>query len=184
MNSRVRNIIWAEDNDDHYILCEKALKDYMSKEGYECNIHRAVDGNAVFRLLISKKSSIDLVVLDIHMPHYNGFQTILDVFEQKLSRRLIVVSDRLALWPEYVEKAKELVDNHIIIGAYEMQKQEIWCEAIYTLLKSNPPSLLHLSDIHFGQYHALKSPLDLEKLLAPKLRERIQEGFHVRRDTS
>jgi CheY-like chemotaxis protein/predicted phosphodiesterase len=175
MNPTSKTLVWAEDNDEHFEYYKKTLTDYLIQNGISCTIYRAEDGNAVFRRL-SEELPLDLLVVDLDMPNFNGIETIQHLSRRRhgLAKRLIIVSGKL-FQSTYRKAVDELVANHMIAGAYEKQETEQWCKAIYLLLKSHPPRILHLSDIHFGKFHAFSPPLEIEQLLTSKLCERVQE---------
>src|SRR5207248_2607351 len=146
----VRHILWAEDRDRVYERCERVLTSYLDKHGIPVKVYRAVDGNAVFRLLYDDSIRIDLVVLDLEMEHFNGLMTISEMARRGLAERLMVVSVNLGD-ERFRRELDVLAKKRIILGAFDTRDEDDWCAGILKVLSCEPARILHFSDLHFGK---------------------------------
>jgi CheY-like chemotaxis protein/predicted phosphodiesterase len=176
-NTPVRNrrILWAEDNGPLFDENSGILTTYLRDRGVEVEIDRAVDGNAVFRLLGDRP--YDLLLLDIDMPHYNGIETIRTVAIRYPRQRQMVVSRHLED-ASYKGAVQSLKNEGVIVHAFDTSAQEDWCVGVFEELRFEPLVLLHFSDIHFGIYHAFTTGFSLAHVLHPEL-ERIQRERRI-----
>ena len=61
------NILIAEDEE----RMRRLVKDFLVKEGY--NVLEAADGQEAMDILETKMGQLSLVILDVMMPHYDGW---------------------------------------------------------------------------------------------------------------
>ena len=163
MKKRAR-ILWAENNIGSYRTFEKTLSLFLESRGITATIANAVDGNEVYRLLPTQPW--DLLVVDIDMPNFGGLELIKDLSSTYPGLRKVVVSDHTGDAP-VAPQLRALLEKRMFLGAYSVEPREAWCNAILRAVSSRPPTILHLSDIHFGTFHALPDTLQLEELLFP-----------------
>jgi 3',5'-cyclic AMP phosphodiesterase CpdA/CheY-like chemotaxis protein len=149
------NILWAEDNDIQYLTCSKSLNNYFRKRNYFVNIKRAFDGNEVYRYLSDTKNRFDVLLTDIDMPKWNGIETVIDLSIKYPGLPLVIISSKTQL-PKFNKTLKKLINNRIIRGYFEVEPRENWLEETYKIIDKQLPTILHLSDIHFGAFHAFK----------------------------
>src|SRR4051794_22601453 len=116
MNSSVRTILWAEDLDDAFEHDQSILTSYLSERSISCQIIQAKNGNAVFRLMADESLRIDLIVLDIQMPEFDGLDTIDYMSNIGLSERMIIISARL-LEDRYRAEVERRVKDRRILAA-------------------------------------------------------------------
>lgn len=170
--SKVKNILWAEDNIANFNSYKEILEEYLSEKEIMTLIDRAEDGKAVFQKIFNKAKKWDLIILDIDMPNYNGLLTIEDLASQQLPAPLMIISNRLNQ-AEYRAPVAKLIEDKIIIGAFEKDDSIKWRESILSVLKNTPPRILHISDIHFGKFHIFSKDLQIEDQLIGKLEQLI-----------
>lgn len=98
-------ILIAEDND----LNLKLMYDILSSQDHE--VECATDGKMALELLSSKK--YDLLLLDLQMPKFSGFDVMKEILKQKLQIKTIVVS--ACVMSDEINKAKDLGCQEFIV---------------------------------------------------------------------
>jgi DNA repair exonuclease SbcCD nuclease subunit/CheY-like chemotaxis protein len=146
-------LLWAEDEDSAFASLVRVVEPFLKEHGISATIDRARDGNEVFRLLSSRE--YELVVLDLAMPNYNGIETIRDVAGRWPAVRKLVVSHHIDD-PSYQAPIEKLHSEGCIVGAFDKTNQAGWQNAILKQLRFVPLTALHLSDVHFGKFHAFR----------------------------
>jgi 3',5'-cyclic AMP phosphodiesterase CpdA/CheY-like chemotaxis protein len=165
-------ILWAEDKHAIFDLHAKKLKTYLSKAGVSAEILWAAGGDQVYRYLLNgeiKKEPIDLLICDVSMPKWNGIRTINDISTQYKGLPIIVVT---ALLDRYEKKLHPMRQAGAIRDFFSLYPVETWFESVLKNLRVSPPSIIHMSDIHFGRFHGFKdTSLEIEDIAAPILKE-------------
>ncbi|HEV7745664.1 MAG TPA: metallophosphoesterase [Pyrinomonadaceae bacterium] len=169
------NILWAEDNSTTFALHEGNLRSFLGARGISATITRAEDGNAVFRHLSYPELRFAALLTDIDMPHFNGLDTVKALKKQYPGLPMIVVSDYTTS-PEYAPILSELSDTKVITGYFAVQSEEAWFEATWHAVARTAPTILHLSDIHFGSDHAFQAKLGIGDLITIALRNITKGG--------
>ena len=157
-------ILWAEDDKVQYDTCSTTLKTYLEKQGFQVSIERAVDGNAVYKNLINQKN-YDVLIVDIEMPNWSGIDTVEDIHTKFPGLAMIIVSGNTHI-PEFSDILPKLVKQSVIRGFYKVEPRENWCKSVLEIISLKAPNILHISDMHFGAFHAFKEKLNVEELLA------------------
>ena len=167
---RTVNILWAEDKDANFLKYSRKLKEYFGERGFLAEITRAVDGNALFRHLTYPSERFDILLTDIDMPNFDGIKAVKRLRMSYPGLPMIIIS---AFTGEdvFAPILSDLVDQKIISGYFPAGEEEAWCEAIWRAIARRAPTILHLSDIHFGSEHAFQEKLQVEDLMSLVLRE-------------
>jgi 3',5'-cyclic AMP phosphodiesterase CpdA len=174
-NMREVTILWAEDNDNEFIIYSDILKTFLGEEGINANIIRAEDGYVVYKHLFGKSKSFDVLLVDIEMSSLGGIDLVLDI-GAKLSALPQIIISHFTGDSAFTSILSNLKDKKIIQGAYSKSSLEDWCNAILQIIIVTPPAILHLSDIHFGSFHALQGKVRIEDLISPLLTRITDEG--------
>ncbi len=163
-------ILWADDDDRQYETCAASLELFLNERGVSVSFDRASDGDGVYRRLV--RSKFDVVILDIDMPIWNGLETVRDVANKWAGVPVVIVSGKTRR-PEFARELKSLASKGLIRGYFEVEPRDKWMEAVWHVVHRREPTILHLSDIHFGKFHArnLKGERSLEALLESVLQE-------------
>jgi predicted MPP superfamily phosphohydrolase len=173
------NILWAEDTDSSFSIYSQRLQSYLRRKGVDAAITRAKDGDEVYRLLYPPKPMPDVLLVDIRMKKaWNGINTVTDLgTNTHVGLPMIIVSSH-AREPKYSKILADLVERKIIRGFYHAQDQDEWCEATWKAIDLRAPTILHLSDIHFGGDHAFKDKMQIEDVLQFAL-DSIAKDAHI-----
>jgi len=168
----VYRILWAEDDLGSYDSYREILGTFLSLRGLPFEIYHAIDGNAVYRYL-TPKLGVDLLVLDIDMPNWNGFQAARHIWANFEGIPILVVTGNA-----HAADIRNELDTMLLEGAiqgyFHGEDSEEWCAAIVDILGKGPISILHLSDIHFGRFHGLsQASVRLEDLICTQLESLI-----------
>lgn len=163
---RKARILWAEDKPRTFDILSNMLVNYLKEKQVEPTIIRAADGNAVFGHL--NDAIPDVLILDINMPDKDGITAVKGVARDYTGLPTIIVS---AFTHEDQNEIilTQLLKDKVILGAYASDETEAWCEAIWRAITIKGPTILHMSDIHFGKHHALKNQLQIEDLITAVL---------------
>ncbi|HEX2944755.1 MAG TPA: metallophosphoesterase [Clostridia bacterium] len=164
MGKAVYNILHAEDNDFNYETSQNAIKEFFRDSEIKFVFNRAKDGNEVYRYLISSEERVEILLLDLDMPNWNGFDTARDIAKKYPDIPIIIIS-AYAENPQYKQKLEEFKNKGIICGYYNLHPCEKWCTELYNLVNEQEVSILHISDIHMGEFYAFKNcSVKIEKL--------------------
>ena len=166
------HILWAEDDFAYFRSYHDILKAFLEERGIRANIERAENGNEVYRILMSGR--FDLLIVDIEMgTTWGGIETVKDLRRWYPALPMLIVSNKIA---EHEDEIAGLRRQGIITHAFSAGSSREWCEKAWQVLSIKPPAILHMSDIHFGPFHALSSELPLESLLFPLFEDIEREG--------
>ncbi len=171
---RTVNILWADDDDVQYKTCSKTLETYLESEGFNVLIERAVDGDAVYRILFNQ-THFDVLIVDIEMPNWSGIDTVQDLSKKYPGLPMIVISGKIHL-PQFTDLLPKLVRQSIIKGFYSVEPREDWCKSVLKIITKKAPIILQISDIHFGEYHAFQDNLRVKELITPVLNKIRKEN--------
>ncbi|MFI3205653.1 MAG: response regulator transcription factor [Clostridia bacterium] len=75
---------------DDEILMTKALKDFFTAKGFY--VHAANDGQKALELYYSNNEKIDLIILDIMMPHIDGITVLKEIRSQEDNIPIIMLT--------------------------------------------------------------------------------------------
>jgi DNA-binding NarL/FixJ family response regulator len=158
--------------DDHCLI-RQGIKKLLSEFPYIEVIGEASDGNELLEML--EKSTPDLVILDISMPHLNGIEAALkikDNFPQIKILFLTMFGER-----EYLDKAISMGAEGYLLKSDMAEELE---NAITTIMRGNhyiSPILyknLNLADFLFNKYRDDWSKKLAESSISPREREIIR----------
>ncbi|MEG0874268.1 MAG: response regulator transcription factor [Clostridiales bacterium] len=82
------NILIAEDED----RMRRLVKDFLIKEGY--NVYEAGDGQEAMDILETKMGQLSLVILDVMMPHYDGWSLLRHIRKKDANLPVIMLTAR------------------------------------------------------------------------------------------
>ncbi len=82
------NILIAEDED----RMRRLVKDFLIKEGY--NVYEAADGQEAMEILETKMGQLSLVILDVMMPHYDGWSLLRHIRKKDANIPVIMLTAR------------------------------------------------------------------------------------------
>ena len=166
------SVLWAEDKDPQFELLSKVLIKYLADRGIEARLTRAVDGNEVYRCLYDQQ--FDVLVTDLEMPHFNGLKVVKHLAANNQGLPMIAVSDHIVEEP-WAEGLAALKSDGGIRGYFPVSPSDAWCEAVWRALR-RAPTILHFSDIHFGDQHAFPDSNLFEALVRSVLAEVCKGG--------
>jgi len=169
---RTVRVLWAEDKVSKFKTFSKTLDNYLGEHEMEAAYTHAVDGNALYRHLAG--ASFDVMIADIVMPHWGGIDAVRDLSQRYPGLPMLVVSAKTQE-PEFLLELKNLVRDGRLVSFHSAEPREEWCAAVVRAVSYRPPTILHLSDIHFGRFHGIPGGLSIERLLNPIL-AKITEG--------
>ena len=82
------NILIAEDEE----RMRRLVKDFLVKEGY--NVLEAADGQEAMDILETKMGQLSLVILDVMMPHYDGWSLLRHILKKDTNLPVIMLTAR------------------------------------------------------------------------------------------
>ena len=82
------NILIAEDEE----RMRRLVKDFLIKEGY--NVYEAADGQEAMEILETKMGQLSLVILDVMMPHYDGWSLLRHIIKKDSNLPVIMLTAR------------------------------------------------------------------------------------------
>lgn len=82
------NILIAEDED----RMRRLVKDFLVKEGY--NVFEAADGQEAMDIIETKLGQLSLVILDVMMPHYDGWSVLRHIRKKDANLPVIMLTAR------------------------------------------------------------------------------------------
>lgn len=82
------NILIADDEE----RMRRLVKDFLTKEGY--NVLEAADGQEAMDILESKMGQLSLVILDVMMPHYDGWSLLRHIRKKDADLPVIMLTAR------------------------------------------------------------------------------------------
>ncbi len=82
------NILIAEDEE----RMRRLVKDFLIKEGY--NVYEAADGQEAMEILETKMGQLSLVILDVMMPHYDGWSLLRHIRKKDSNLPVIMLTAR------------------------------------------------------------------------------------------
>ena len=107
------NILIAEDDEISFVYLENILENIAEQ------IVRAKDGREVVELAKQSKN-IDLIFMDIKMPHLNGFEATKEI--RKFNKEVFIIAQSAFTQENYKQKAKEAGCNAFISKPINQQK--------------------------------------------------------------
>jgi 3',5'-cyclic AMP phosphodiesterase CpdA/CheY-like chemotaxis protein len=160
------SILWAEDKASKFRTFAKTLDNYLSDHNMEAVYVHAVDGNELYRYLAG--AVFDVLVADIAMPHWSGIDAVKDLSQRYPGLPMIVVS-AYTKERHFLFELESLVREGRLESFHSAMSREEWCGAVVRALSYRAPTILHLSDIHFGRFHGIPEGLSIERLMMPIL---------------
>ncbi|HET9712253.1 MAG TPA: metallophosphoesterase [Pyrinomonadaceae bacterium] len=161
-------MLWAENKKTSFTLYSKRLKSYLKERDVDAEIKWAQTADAVFTALTDPDPEFDVFITDIEMPNYDGTNTAKFLRTKNPKLPSIIISVHVGEI-EIDNVLYRLKQANVIDGFFSHLQYSEWCEAVWRLVARRAPSILHLSDIHFGRFHALKRDLRIEDLISPAL---------------
>lgn len=86
------NIVICDDNEDYVDSIKKNVERFFQKENIDINIKMFNEGKRLITYINDKESQADLVLLDIRMPDYSGFEVAAEIAEYVKGEDLIFIS--------------------------------------------------------------------------------------------
>ena len=115
MNEQIRELLLIDDNDDHAELAEYCIREYVE----DIIVRRLHDGKEAIEFINDieerRKSSPWLVLLDLKMPKYNGFEVLSRLKSSSLLSKMPVVIFSTSNSPQDIEKALDKKANSYIV---------------------------------------------------------------------
>ena len=115
MNEQIRELLLIDDNDDHAELAEYYIREYVE----DIIVRRLHDGKEAIEFINDieerRKSSPWLVLLDLKMPKYNGFEVLSRLKSSPVLSKTPVVIFSTSNSPQDIEKALEKNANSYIV---------------------------------------------------------------------
>jgi len=115
MNEQIRELLLIDDNDDHAELAEYCIREYVE----DIIVRRLHDGKEAIEFINDieerRKSSPWLVLLDLKMPKYNGFEVLSRLKSSPVLSKTPVVIFSTSNSPQDIEKALEKNANSYIV---------------------------------------------------------------------
>lgn len=164
---RIPHIVWAEDEDDQYNACLQSLTDFLTAKGLAVKVTRAINGTEVMGHLTGARDGgapVDLLICDLVMEGWDGVNTILEIASYWPHLPVVVLSGKLEK-PDIRQKVERLKTHGFVRGCYPADPKGEWPSAVWSIIKDKSFAILHISDIHFGPFHAFPQ-LKLEDLIA------------------
>lgn len=172
---RTARLIWAEDSDLSYELGVNALEQALREHEITLDVTRAVDGNEAARLLDESTERFHLAIVDLDMPRFDGVKTIRSVGRRHRGLPIMVVSGKVDEG-RYRNQLPRLVEDGLIVGWFSSGDRDGWLSAAVELLRLRPPSILHISDLHFGERSVLGDDLSASRLFEDATEAISREG--------
>lgn len=97
-------ILLVDDEPDHVLIIRRAIRDLAS----DARVETAADGEQALATLRSVDELPDLILLDIRMPGFSGFDVLTGIKEDERLRRVPVVMLTSSDLPSDVARAYEL----------------------------------------------------------------------------
>jgi predicted MPP superfamily phosphohydrolase len=168
-------ILWAEDDLSQFTDCSTALTVFFQSRGSTPRIVRVVDGDAIYRLLMQER--FDLLIADIKMEHWGGIPAVSQLSELYPGLPKIIISIHTED-TNLQTVLNRLVEEGRLRSFHSVHPRSAWCEAAWSAILNRPPTILHLSDIHFGRFHGIPPELTIEDLIQPVIAD-IQKAQPV-----
>ena len=115
MNEQIRELLLIDDNDDHAELAEYCIREYVE----DIIVRHLHDGKEAIEFINDieerRKSSPWLVLLDLKMPKYNGFEVLSRLKSSPVLSKTPVVIFSTSNSPQDIEKALEKNANSYIV---------------------------------------------------------------------
>ena len=86
-------IVICDDNKDYADSIKKNVKKFFQKENRDINIKLFDEGKKLITYISDNERQVDLVLLDIRMPDYSGFEVAKDIAEYVKGEDLIFISN-------------------------------------------------------------------------------------------
>jgi 3',5'-cyclic AMP phosphodiesterase CpdA/CheY-like chemotaxis protein len=175
LSMREIKILWAEDDASQFTECSKSLTVFFQSRGSTPRIVHVVDGDAIYRLLMEER--FDLLIADIVMEHWGGIPAVSQLSELYPGLPKIIISTHTED-PNLETVLNRLVEEGRLRSFHSVEPRSAWCEAAWSATLNRPPTILHLSDIHFGRFHGIPPELTIEDLIQPVIAD-IQKAQPV-----
>ena len=150
-------ILHVEDNDARYTNYCSLVSSALNKAGIQHELHWACTVADATKFILYNRDHLDLILLDIALTD-NGSETgfdLVNIIWDKicLSIPIFIVSSNVSSYRDVLEQMKSAQK---IVG-YSEPMDEVWTNQLGPILQGREVSLLHLSDIHEGQFFALQN---------------------------
>ena len=87
MSRDLHSILLVEDDDDDALLTQLTL----SRHHLNCDVKVATDGQAALDYLYSTNDTVDLILLDFHLPKVSGLEVLRSIRSHELTKALPVI---------------------------------------------------------------------------------------------
>ena len=149
-------ILHVEDSENRYTNYRNMVSSTLNKAGIQHELHWVSTVSDATKFILNYRDCLDLILLDITLTE-NGSETGLDLVNiiwDKIcfSIPIFIVSSNVSLYKHVLEQLKS---SQKIVG-YSESMDEVWTDQLGPILQGREISLLHLSDIHEGQFFALQ----------------------------
>lgn len=103
MNSPPVSVLVVEDDEDHAVLIEKQL----SRIAVVGDIQRVVNGDDAISLFSQTQYKPDLILLDLNLPRYSGYEVLAALRAEEATSRTPVVVVTSSPNDDHAERAKQ-----------------------------------------------------------------------------
>jgi CheY-like chemotaxis protein len=136
-----REILLVEDNDDDAFLFERSFRAVVPA----CQLERVADGREALRFMEQRKGEgrhPALLLLDLQLPYFTGFDVLARLREDETWRFLPVVIFSSSTQPRDVTRAYELGANSYLVKPADLEDLRVLVETTcrYWLDLNRPPT--------------------------------------------
>lgn len=111
------NVLIIDDNEN----ITEAIKDFFDLENISCNsINNGYDG-----LMEIKKQHYDLILLDIAIPEFTGFDILNELKKEQIKNNKIVIFTASVFPPEVLEEFRDIGVKEILKKPVSLDKLEL-----------------------------------------------------------
>lgn len=150
-------ILHVEDKEARFTNYRGMVDSALNKAGIQHELHWVSTVSDATKFILYHKDCLDLILVDIALSE-DGSETGLDlvnIIRDKISVSIpiFIVSSNVSSYEHVLEQLKSAQK---IVG-YSEPMDEVWTNQLGSILQGRKVSLLHLSDIHEGQFFALQN---------------------------
>jgi len=151
-------ILHVEDNDARYKNYCGMVGSALNKAEIQHELYWVKTVADATRFILNHRDCLDLILLDISLDKSGsetGLELVNMIWDSKIcsSIPIFVVSSNVGSYKYVLEQLKS---EQKIVG-YSEPMDEVWTDQLASILQGREVSLLHLSDIHEGQFFALQN---------------------------
>ncbi len=147
-------ILWAEDTQTQFEDCSGTLGNFLKENGIEAQFTNAINGAEIFGFLTA--NSYDALILDLDMPRFGGLAVLPEIAKRYPGIPVIVVSEHTQD-RNILQELQQALASGMLHSFHRVEPRDGYCKAVLNALTKKSPVMLHLSDLHFGKFHAFKN---------------------------